>query len=313
MSTPSKGVKDIVGIYETRGSSIVDSGATKLPPQTPARFLHHPLLKTPRKEYDRTDVLRESGGGSPNTSGSPSNDPAQDRSQLLPPQPPTTRQVSRIEPSRSTTFDSIVADSNPPPPFEEFSYVASSTSTVAPSTPPPAKHILLPPKWSNTATSEESYPLNDFRMSITSTRPSTLFPRQSPYAHSHHVHSAQSMPVPARTLFSRKAQPLSLPELDRLLEKIPEPRFSITTEGPHTAEDGNGVEESAFEEDLLGTKLKKRRGPQNSNIPIFPPMELLSSTSIMDLKHNSSEPPIWRDRNSIFSSVCTTLFHSYIY
>jgi hypothetical protein len=80
-------------------------------------------------------------------------------------------------------------------------------------------------------------------------------------------------PIPVKTLFARDAAPLYLPELDELLETLP--RFEFTYAG-HT-----------------------KTGPPQP----FPPFNLLHGQRLKDLIHNAQPTPLWRDWNSIGSTV----------
>ncbi|KAL0951249.1 hypothetical protein HGRIS_007967 [Hohenbuehelia grisea] len=101
----------------------------------------------------------------------------------------------------------------------------------------------------------------------------SLDPLASPLLQRKHRFPPHS-PIPATTLFARKAAPLFLPKLDTLLESLPKPEFSFPA--------------------------YSRNEPQ-----MFPPMDRLAASgrSIEDLELNSQEPPFWRNRKTILGSA----------
>ncbi|KAF8751875.1 hypothetical protein RHS01_08294 [Rhizoctonia solani] len=80
--------------------------------------------------------------------------------------------------------------------------------------------------------------------------------------------------IPISKLFGRDATPLHLPELDAWLSQLPHSQFTY----PKAAH-------------------------SNSAPKAFPPMDLLKEKKLEDLVHNSPPPPIWRDWNSIGSTL----------
>ncbi|KAF8704628.1 hypothetical protein RHS03_05839, partial [Rhizoctonia solani] len=80
--------------------------------------------------------------------------------------------------------------------------------------------------------------------------------------------------IPISKLFGRDATPLHLPELDAWLSQLPHSQFTY----PKAAH-------------------------SNSAPKAFPPMDLLKGKKLEDLVHNSPPPPIWRDWNSIGSTL----------
>lgn len=85
-------------------------------------------------------------------------------------------------------------------------------------------------------------------------------------------------PVPITTVLARTAVPLSLPKLDGYIASLDPPTLPpVTPSGRHKKKD----------------------------IRMFPPMERLAATkkSLLDLETNTEDPPWWRDRSSIFSSL----------
>lgn len=88
----------------------------------------------------------------------------------------------------------------------------------------------------------------------------------------HPPHHPYHYPVPATTVFSRDAFPLSLPKLDHYLASLPPPYL------------GN-------EGDTNGSGM-------------FPPLDQLAKTkrSIEDLENNAVVPPTWRNLTSLLNS-----------
>ncbi|CAE6405463.1 unnamed protein product [Rhizoctonia solani] len=80
--------------------------------------------------------------------------------------------------------------------------------------------------------------------------------------------------MPIAKLFARDAAPLHLPELDDWLGKLP--RFEFT--------------------------YPKATHPDSAPKP-FPPLDLLKGEKLKDLIHNSRPTPLWRDWNSIGSTL----------
>jgi hypothetical protein len=92
-----------------------------------------------------------------------------------------------------------------------------------------------------------------------------------PPVQSSHSHPKGYRPMSATELFARNAAPLYLPELDEWLEKLP--RFKFT-----------------------------HPKPESPPRP-FPPLDLLNGERLKDLVYNSRPKPVWRDWNSIGSTV----------
>ncbi|TFY82650.1 hypothetical protein EWM64_g1361 [Hericium alpestre] len=92
------------------------------------------------------------------------------------------------------------------------------------------------------------------------------------------VTASNHIPVPAATVFARKAAPLALPDLDTYIASLPMPSF-------HT----------------ISQAAKRKAG----DVPMFIPMDRLAASgkSIEDLETNSQVRPFWRNRNSIFSAL----------
>ncbi|KAI0322650.1 hypothetical protein OF83DRAFT_1048810 [Amylostereum chailletii] len=82
-------------------------------------------------------------------------------------------------------------------------------------------------------------------------------------------------PISASTLFSRRAAPLSLPQLDKYISSLEVPSFSVA------------------------------RHANNTMPSMFIPMDKLAASgrSLEDLQANSKVAPAWRNRNSILGSL----------
>ncbi|EIN13788.1 hypothetical protein PUNSTDRAFT_58299 [Punctularia strigosozonata HHB-11173 SS5] len=83
-------------------------------------------------------------------------------------------------------------------------------------------------------------------------------------------------PIPLTTIFSRKAAPLYLPKLDKVISLLPKPHFRLPP-----------------------SKVSSKHGQ------LFPPMDLLamSGRSVEDLENNHQVTPSWRNRTSILSGL----------
>ncbi|KAI0669823.1 hypothetical protein C8Q78DRAFT_147795 [Trametes maxima] len=90
-------------------------------------------------------------------------------------------------------------------------------------------------------------------------------------------------PIPLSDVLSRNAVQVSLPILDRHISILQLPNFPA----------------SASEE---GSTLGKGKGSAPT-VAIFPPMERLSGTTLVNLENNAKVAPAWRNRQSIFSSL----------
>ncbi len=86
-------------------------------------------------------------------------------------------------------------------------------------------------------------------------------------------------PIPLSQILARNAAPVSLPKLDECISTLEAPSFP-------TAHTGN----------------VKGKG-KASDIALFPPLERLKDTTIVDLENNYTPPPAWRSRDTIFSSL----------
>lgn len=86
-------------------------------------------------------------------------------------------------------------------------------------------------------------------------------------------------PTPLSQILARNASPVFLPKLDEYISTLESPSFSTT-------QTGNG----------------KGKG-KGSSVALFPPLERLQGTTILDLENNSTPPPAWRNKDTIFSSL----------
>lgn len=126
-------------------------------------------------------------------------------------------------------------------------------------------------------------------------KPDASVPDVRPSRFPHHHQPTDLSPVESRTLFSRKASPLYLPELDAYLETLPAPDFQDATQ--------NERGKSPLPD--RPAAIRKSRMIRPKDMPQkFPPLELIEKTTIADLKNNGAVPPMWRDRNTIFEMVC---------
>ncbi len=89
-------------------------------------------------------------------------------------------------------------------------------------------------------------------------------------------------PIPLSQILARNAAPVSLPKLDEYISSLDMPDFPVA----HATGAGNG----------------KGKG-RVSDVAMFPPLERLHGTTIVDLENNSKIPPAWRNRDTIFSSL----------
>ncbi|KAI1797949.1 hypothetical protein LXA43DRAFT_982749 [Ganoderma leucocontextum] len=86
-------------------------------------------------------------------------------------------------------------------------------------------------------------------------------------------------PIPLSQILTRNAAPVSLPKLDEYISTLETPSLPTT----HTG-DGNGKGKA-------------------SHVAVFPPLDRLEGTAIVDLENNYTPPPAWRNRDTIFSSL----------
>lgn len=89
-------------------------------------------------------------------------------------------------------------------------------------------------------------------------------------------------PVPLSQILARSAAPVSLPKLDEYISNLELPSFPPI----HHSDSGQG---------------KGKEKP--SEIAMFPPMERLAGTTLVDLENNAKIPPTWRNKTSIFSML----------
>ncbi|KAG8682932.1 hypothetical protein FRC09_016427, partial [Ceratobasidium sp. 395] len=86
-------------------------------------------------------------------------------------------------------------------------------------------------------------------------------------------HVSDHTPLPVTKLFARNAAPLYLPALDDVLGKLPRAKFTYP-------------------------KPTKTGFPEP-----FPPLNLLRGRRLKDLVHNAEPMPVWRDWNSVGSTL----------
>ncbi|KAI0825060.1 hypothetical protein BC628DRAFT_1321069 [Trametes gibbosa] len=96
------------------------------------------------------------------------------------------------------------------------------------------------------------------------------------------LHHAPHTPVPLSQILARNAAPVSLPKLDDYVSSLEIPSFP----------------ECHSEDGVQGSG--KGGAPV---ISMFPPMERLTGTRLVDLESNAKIAPVWRNRQSIFSSL----------
>lgn len=89
-------------------------------------------------------------------------------------------------------------------------------------------------------------------------------------------------PLPLSQILARNAAPVSLPKLDDYISGLEMPSFPEC----HIPDSGKG----------------KGRG-KGPDVAMFPPMERLVGTTLVDLENNAKIPPAWRNRQSIFGSL----------
>lgn len=88
------------------------------------------------------------------------------------------------------------------------------------------------------------------------------------------------IPIPLGQILDRSAAPVALPKLDEYISSLEMPHFPVF----HTASKGKGKGKS-------------------STVAMFPPLEQLQGTTIVDLENNAKIAPAWRNRDTIFSSL----------
>ncbi|KAI0724627.1 hypothetical protein C8T65DRAFT_7352 [Cerioporus squamosus] len=89
-------------------------------------------------------------------------------------------------------------------------------------------------------------------------------------------------PVPLSQILARNAAPVSLPQLDDYIASLDMPNFPVT----HATGVGKG----------------KGKG-KAFDVAMFPPLERLNGTTMVDLENNWKIPPAWRNRDTIFSAL----------
>lgn len=86
-------------------------------------------------------------------------------------------------------------------------------------------------------------------------------------------------PIPLSQILARSAAPVSLPKLDEYVSALEAPSLPTTH-----SDNGKGKDKA-------------------SDVALFPPLERLKGTTIVDLENNYTPPPAWRSRDTIFSSL----------
>jgi hypothetical protein len=255
------------------------------PPQPqPARFLHHPLL---RSHWDDEDLQAAQPGADDRVPEPVVSDPSSETRPPVPkvdgkvdPDPFSDTNITHSIPRNNSSSKPSRSITTPTNSAEPPTYPASSNTTQV---LPPKKAVPIdsrpssdtktpssrnsrahnrPPARPPPSSTPKSAPISSSKVSqLSPTSPATTAPAT---AHHYPPHN----PVPTKTLFSRTAPPLSLPSLDRHLSGIKPPIFSTT-------------------------KSK-----------IFPPLGLQKpSQPLSDLIHNSQIAPFWKNHNTIFASV----------
>ena len=297
-------VKDLVGLFEaqsppesSRSSRRVSfrrrSHSPTSAPQTPARFLRHPLLSEEPRPGRTADGLPRRNM----TSGPVRElDAVEDLEMHDPPGDDTvvsqrhtdspevlsfTRTSSRRLGDMSTdvTDERLYLESNAPE-----SSRRNSTTVIGSSGAEYEMHSFLAAPRTTLEASHSSHvlrPRSPFRSKSDATSlASTSTAVQSLPALPRLPNDALGIhhPIPATTVFARSALPLSLPALDRYISRLPPPSL------PSIPPRGKGKE--------------KYYG-------MFPPLDQLEATgrTIEDLENNSVVSSWWKNRNSILSSL----------
>ncbi|KAI0361534.1 hypothetical protein OH77DRAFT_1545714 [Trametes cingulata] len=92
--------------------------------------------------------------------------------------------------------------------------------------------------------------------------------------------SGPHTPIPLSDILARSAAPVSLPKLDEYISTLEMPSFPAV--------------------DSSSTGKGKGKAP---DVAMFPPLERLAGTTLVDLENNATIPPAWRNRQSIFSGL----------
>ena len=308
-------VKDLVGLYESRtdtrtlsppdqpraksgqtrqASLIVDSVSSALsveapdvPAPSPARFIAHPLLR--RREPSTTEQ---------------DDDPAVPETPLSHGSMATYAPISTVSDSVETVKETVEGDladellsvlGRKRSAFLSGNSRSRTSSWVEPAGAATDEETaielqsLLP---GSSYTSTTLYPRSKYQRDTlyraeTASLASTSSAHKDPLLSSSTVTLVQSSrvlgphnPIPLSRVLARNAAPVSLSKLDEYISSLEVPRFPVT----YATGEGKGKE-------------------RDKSSDMFPPLERLDGTSIVDLENNSKIPPAWRNRDTIFSSL----------
>ncbi|KAI0651926.1 hypothetical protein C8Q79DRAFT_997151 [Trametes meyenii] len=299
-------VKDLVGLYESRSRVISSTSSSsssssereksptssRIPPRgsigpaldiptpAPARFITHPLLR--RREPSSTDQ---------------DDDPiVQDQT---PPKGPSAAYTwsRNTEDSVERLADADVTDAHVS--TLGHTHGANTSSTAWVRSPAWSKNTITT---SGDPTAIELSPL----LQGTDDSSQTLVPSSgigyenardaSSLVSKHHhpsgsttilaptpYHLKSHAPIPLSDVLSRNAVQISLPTLDQYISTLEMPTLpAITSEQGGSAGRGKG---------------------KSPTVAMFPPMERLTGTTLVNLENNAKVAPSWRNRQSIFSSL----------
>jgi len=260
-------VKDLIGLFDSpphsaagrgrhRSSEVgtTDGGQIEasLPPPTPARFIKHTNLKDERPVPNKSRTMPVNSQ-TIFTTDMPSHDNANDNEESSEITLDVTEEAHNYLDTSFPMSDHLSAVNQQPVVSEDTEMGQVAEEQL---------HLL--------AKNPHRYPPQTPRKgSLSST--STLVPRSR--------NRLTHKPVPAITLFARKAAPLYLPKLDDYLASLEAPRFTPLS--------GKGKEKET------------EREPQ-----IFPPMDRLGALgqTIEELEANSPFPS-WKNRGTILGGV----------
>lgn len=317
-------VQDLVGLYETRSNPVIDPSSPRtrakqdrrtsqnvpissshsseppqralgLPTPTPARFVTHPLLR--RREPSTADqeddpVLPESSVSSGSTATYvPISTHDEDEGAVLAKETAdadvTDEPLSVLGRQRSafTTGSSWPlnsgwvngrADAVYEPPIEMKGLLSGDTTgssqTTLPAGPSSTRRDSLyhadSTSLASTSTVYKNPPMSS--STVTLVQPSRII---GPHT-----------PIPLSRILARDAAPICLPKLDEYISSLEIPTFPITYSGKTGKTKGKGRHMAA---DLV----------------VFPPLDRLEGTTIVDLENNAKISPAWRNRDTIFSSL----------
>ncbi|KAI0335198.1 hypothetical protein GY45DRAFT_1416939 [Cubamyces sp. BRFM 1775] len=302
-------VKELVGLYESR-SKIVSTPSSSTYPATSPRAQHapedpHSTRSSPRSAY----ALQEPPTSSPARFIShpllrrrePSS--ADQEDEPLIPGSSTTSSSRSFDPhglGGNVVVDADVADALQGGSGSKYdSYAESSSLAYSSSLGHSTKvntddgsAIEMRPLLPSSVGSSRATVLPDDRerrkfglSGIGSQSPSLLKPHASSSSTVTLVssnHLGPHTPVPLSQILARNAGLVSLPKLDEYIANLEVPSFPSI----HLPDSGRG----------------KGKG-KTSDIVMFPPMERLAGTTLVDLENNAKIPPTWRNKESIFSML----------